>query len=758
MTDFFSPELLSRAELAHRLGINKSNLAVWQGRYTDFPSAASVDERGVQYYRHGDMVRWLDQRRIPRNALNTDEPYGSSYGRRLLRRTAALAVPAVAAVEERPDTPTGVNQLVDLLGRWGPPQRPSTDIVLAALCLVFVRICAPRAWAELMASSADKTWAEMRSELHEHLNTTARRHGIAADLSPLLKEMRPVRGSAPRDILRAVDRLGRRAAALLVQRYDEAATLGPHEYFTPPAVQCLMAGLVAHPAGDHTVVYDPCVRGGELLSAVADRLPPEHKVTVCGTGRQPPLLRVAALNLATTGRQVDLRLDAAGPEIGAGLAEFADAIVTNPPFTGFRSEFDASVQQERASDGAPADNGRYTWLLHSLRALRRGGTAAVLMPARAGLSGDRSERDLRHELLVQGAVRAVIALPEKLVRATDVGMSVWLLQYAEGTPTAVAFVDARNAGEPTPAGRRRLDRVTVDAIIDRLRKPEDLSTEEPSTVAAGCTAILVPASEISPEDYALDPSAYVRRSVEPPLHAFRTIVEAREQARAADRAVRSSTESVERIELESSSSSLRPRYRLGDLCEIQPGPSPGLVGKNRLDPRGIPIVVNKHLENRRIRLSDYQCLRGDLREPMQRFILDTGDILLVRTGAPKDPVLVTEANRGHVVGPNLVRLRVNRTEDLDPYYLLAFLSRPHITQWMRDNSSGSVVHSITAQRLAGLELELPEPEQQQDIASVLRAYEEQVAAYEDGLQAALAARLAVSEGLLDGSAAPPTKA
>jgi type I restriction enzyme M protein len=756
VTDFFSPELLSRAELAHRLGINKSNLAVWQGRYTDFPSAASVDERGVQYYRHADMVRWLDQRRIPRNALNADEPYGSSYGRRLLRRTAAFAVQTVAAVEERPDTPAGVDQLIDLLRRWWPPQRPSIDIVLAALCLVFVRICAPRPWAELMASSVDETWAETRSELLQHLNTTARRHGIAADLSPLLKEMRPERGSAHRDVLRAVDRLGRRAAALLVQRYDEVATLGPHDYFTPPAIQRLMAGLVAHPAGNHTVIYDPCVRGGELLSAVADRLPPEHKVTIRGTGRQPPLLRIAALNLATTGRSADLRLDAAGPEIRADLTEFADAVVTNPPFTGSRSEPEASIQQQRPSDAPPVSNGRYAWLLHSLRALRPGGTAAVLMPARAGLSGDHSERELRQELLEQGAVRAVVALPEKLVRPTDVGVSVWLLQYSKNEPGPVAFVDARNAGEPTREGRRRLNKATVDAIVDRLRKPEDLSTEEPTTLVQGCTAILAPASRISPNDFALDPSVYVQHSPEPPRNAFLTIEEARDQAFAADRAVRKMTDLVEGIELRPSSPTQRQRYRLGDLCEIQPGPSPGLVGKKQLHPRGIPIVVNKHLENGRIRLSDYQCLRDELREPMQRFILETGDILLVRTGAPKNPVMVTEANRGQVVGPNLVRLRVDEPKDLDPHYLLAFLSSPRLSQWMRNNSSGSVVHSIAAQTLARLELVLPDLTEQKAVGAALRVYDEQVAAYEDGLQAALQARAAVAEGLLNGSASLAT--
>ncbi|MEU1958455.1 N-6 DNA methylase [Nocardia sp. NPDC019304] len=751
----FATSLISRSELAELAGVNSATFKIWENRHPDFPGPVATDDRGRQYYDLARMLEWLDRRSIP-SGPREGEHEGFTYGMRVRRELAARQRRRLAEIEE-PDDPQKLSivvcDLLELLRRWGRGSSSSnTDRITAAMCMIFLRVCDPEAWEELKRlAQTPSTQPQVLTRLGRYLDAAVRRYGIAVNMSPILGALRPQPSVEVKRLFEIIQVLGPRAVAYLVQRYDAEAELGSTEYFTPPAVVDLMVGAVVDPTADSAILYDPHIRGGELLRSAAGRYQPGCLITAHGSSPKPDLLRLAGLSLATVGTAATLRAGTSAPWITDDSAvHLADAVITNPPFN-LKSEYgDDNISIAWPFGDPPPHNDNYAWLQHAISKLRPTGRAAVLMPARAGLSSNRSEREIRQRMVETGAVRAIIALPDKLFRGTDLAATIWVLQHPKGSATSIMFIDARLAGVAASGGRNRLPQEMVAIVVEQLDAADALPPGPTRTLTPNCHAMVVTPQGIRRAEYALDPSSY-RQSSERRHQGelFRMAKEARTAAHASAEVAERAAKRVDRIELRPWLPSEWQVRRLEDVCDIQPGPSPSHVRKEHRTAEGVPIILNKHLRDRRIVLDEFDCLRPDQMRQMDRFILHADDIVVIRTGAVGDPVIVTQEHAGSLLGPNLIRLRVRET-DLDPHYLLSYLSRPGILQWMAGRSSGSVVYSITAKTLGELEMTIPPIAEQQATGSALSAYDEQIVAYHHAFEAAKKARAAVAEGLIAG--------
>jgi len=116
---------------------------------------------------------------------------------------------------------------------------------------------------------------------------------------------------------------------------------------------------------------------------------------------------------------------------------------------------------------------------------------------------------------------------------------------------------------------------------------------------------------------------------------------------------------------------------------------------------------------------------------------------------------VRRGESGWLPHTNLLRLRVTDPGELDPAYLLAFLSLAAVRSRIRDRSVRSLTTSISTATFGDLEIPLPPLADQQRILSALQSLDEQTATIELRLNAARAARTAFARHLTDGTVILP---
>lgn len=124
---------------------------------------------------------------------------------------------------------------------------------------------------------------------------------------------------------------------------------------------------------------------------------------------------------------------------------------------------------------------------------------------------------------------------------------------------------------------------------------------------------------------------------------------------------------------------------------------------------------------------------------MNRYSLEPDDILAVRTGAPGRCALVTRTKPNLLYAASLVRLRPHRGQ-IDPRYLLYYLNLPVVVEWVRSNSIGTTVRSITTDLLRELPIILPALSEQRDIAERLELVQVQAEVHTEAAERSRALR------------------
>jgi type I restriction enzyme M protein len=468
----------------------------------------------------------------------------------------------------------------------------------------------------------------------------------------------------------------------------------------------MVALLESHNAPGGVTVYDPFARFGELAAGFIRGAANQAAVRVGIEHPHPAELRLGGMWVAAAGTRAELALTSSPPPGGA------DFVLANPPF------------------------GQHTepeWLQRCVASLAEGGRAAVLMPYGAGFDASARARDVRCELVMQGAVIAVIALPAQMFRGTSIGVCVWLLRRPTGVAVPVRLVDARKLGRSTDTPSlpvHVLDEVDTRAIIAMV---------EESELQPGVAVLAYP-DEIRARGFSLHPPEYQDRTLAPT---------------AADDAC---TELDALFEDFSSSPYTPgrdtgwPRHRLEAICDIRPGvPQSSLKrAMSRADTarETVPVIHPRHLRKGLVRPDD--APDADI-DTLEKHRLQAGDVLLVRTGAMGQTAIVRRDESGWLPHTNLLRLRVTETAEIHPAYLLAYLSQAAAQALIQDRSVRSVTTSLSAATLRDFEIPLPPLASQQRILRALQDLDEQAAAMERRLKGVRTARAAFARHLTEGT-------
>lgn len=108
-------------------------------------------------------------------------------------------------------------------------------------------------------------------------------------------------------------------------------------------------------------------------------------------------------------------------------------IMANPPFN-LKKWYDSSIENDvrwKDYQRPPESNANYAWILHMLSKLDAGKGRAGFLLANGALD-DEDTVEIRRQLIENDKIEAIIILPREMFYATDISVTLWLLNENKG--------------------------------------------------------------------------------------------------------------------------------------------------------------------------------------------------------------------------------------------------------------------------------------------------------------------------------------
>jgi type I restriction enzyme M protein len=754
--------LLSRLELAKLMRVHRATITTWAARHADFPQP--VISGDAEYYWLGDVARWGEMRPVPGSELSPGEASGCTYGQRLRRE--AVSIRIVRPSEAEADQETQQRLVDELLGPgWDAMRRGSgSDAGYTALlmCLVFLRCCACKEWRELdtiiRAESVNLQPEKLLRRIGDLGDEALRECGVVPGARYAIERLRPQSTRHIIEIIRRCGQLGTHAFIRLLDLFAADSRLGAADSYTPREVALLMARLVAADAVPELPIYDPYLRGGELLRAAREVRHPADRVPLHGDGPNPHTQPFVGMSIVLhDDRAVEIRRGSRTPWDVEKRKIAAGAVLLNPPFNMLVG---AALPDTAWPFGVPpADKSDFAWLQHAVTCLAPGARAAVLMPKHAGASSDQEQRNIRENMVEKGSVQAIVMLPGRLFPASSANVNLWVVGPAGGSPGRVLFIDATRMLNRSKTGPV-LASGAAEQIAALYREGHRLALGERRQLANGGRAITAGVDDIRSAGYSLDPAdylagetrAYPGVSPEPGTswvhESMGALSEQMTEAHRIDA-------EVERLMSAAQPRSLARSWAqvpLAAICELKAGPSFTRLGlKERTENGTVPVVMPRHLRDRRIATTEMDKVSEQTACKLDKFWLATGDILCIRSGAITEPAIAEEQHAGWLYGTNLIRLRIKHPSQVDASYLLGFLSLPEVQEWIRGQSTRTATSSISTESLGNLMVTCPPVEMQRQISAAFNTFDAHIAIHRQIIEGSAVTRAKLGGSLIEGT-------
>jgi type I restriction enzyme M protein len=225
------------------------------------------------------------------------------------------------------------------------------------------------------------------------------------------------------------------------------------QFYTPESIVKLLVEMLEPYNGR---IYDGCCGSGgmfvqseKFLQAHGGRL---DDIAVYGQESNPTTYRLAKMNLAIRGIDAKIELgDTFHDDKHKDLK--ADYIIANPPFN--ISDWGGEQLQDShlwKYGVPPTGNANYGWLQLFLNKLSPNGTAGIVLANGSMTSNSGGENEIRKNLITEGLVDCMVALPTQLFYNTQIPACLWFLarnrtnHKYRNRKGEILFIDARNIG------------------------------------------------------------------------------------------------------------------------------------------------------------------------------------------------------------------------------------------------------------------------------------------------------------------------
>ena len=313
---------------------------------------------------------------------------------------------------------------------------------------------------------------------------------------------------------------------LLVGKLATSAQSGQNgPALTPSHIIKLMVALVA-PAPDDTII-DPTVGTGSMLAAAAEYVRARQLgfstdaharddssgTPFTGIASNAPLNRIATTNLRLHGvgnfdvsNGDSLGEDSGGGNTGHGTFSL---VLTNSPFAGSR---DSVAAAKDLLTVVKTKKTELLFLVHSLRLLKDGGRAAVILPDSALFGTSKAHTDVRRLLVDDHKLDAVVRLPPGVFKPHSALSTSILLFHKAKTTDTVWFYDVRADGFSLDDNRVQNEADDLPDVLERwlsLRNTAGTQSAVNETARPRTAqSFFVPRSEIAEQGYDLTFNRY----------------------------------------------------------------------------------------------------------------------------------------------------------------------------------------------------------------------------------------------------------
>ena len=308
------------------------------------------------------------------------------------------------------------------------------------------------------------------------------------------------------------------------------------------------------------------------------------------------------------------------------------------------------------------------YVLKTLHHLQKDGTAVVLLSN--GATWNSLDNQIRRDLIKQKVIKAVISLPEKVIRGTNCPTTLLVLK--RNSPT-ISMIDASNIFVST----RRLN-VFEDYEIDKILSLIDTNTK---------TSKVVSIEDMQKEDFVLNPIRYTdNQNLKNTIPLKDLLI-----------APLTRGKNINAVNLDIASTAKNKNYNFLTLSDI----------------------CNGHIEENLTAIADINLNTN-------KYFVNNLDIVISKS-APFKTAVMDKSNllSKTIASDNMYILKLDTTK-IEPYYLKAFFESEEGQKELKKVSSGTTTHILTKEQLENLQIPMTSLAEQHKIANEYKQIENEI--------------------------------
>ncbi|AZI20442.1 class I SAM-dependent DNA methyltransferase [Chryseobacterium taklimakanense] len=285
------------------------------------------------------------------------------------------------------------------------------------------------------------------------------------------------------------------------------------QFYTPDSIVKLLVEMLEPYNGR---IYDGCCGSGGMF-VQSEKFLEAHggkigDIAVYGQESNPTTYKLAKMNLAIRGIDAKIELgDTFQNDRHKDLK--ADFIMANPPFN--ISDWGGEQLQDSHMwkyGVPPVGNANYAWLQLFVNKLKPTGTAGIVLANGSMTTTAGSEGEIRKQMITEGLVDCMVALPTQLFFNTQIPACLWFLarnrtnHKFRDRSGEILFIDARKIGHMTSRKNKAFNDADIAQIANAYHnwRNKDGNYED---IQGFCKSATL--AEVEANNFVLTPGRYV---------------------------------------------------------------------------------------------------------------------------------------------------------------------------------------------------------------------------------------------------------
>src|SRR5579862_3704368 len=298
------------------------------------------------------------------------------------------------------------------------------------------------------------------------------------------------------------------------------------QFYTPSSVVRLLVEMLEPYEGR---VFDPCCGSGGMF-VQSETFIKHHQdhykknngkklshnsadhISIYGQESNQTTWRLAKMNLAIRGiDSSNVKWNNEGSFLNDAHKDVkADFIIANPPFNDSNWSGELLQKDGRWKFGIPPiSNANFAWIQHFIYHLASNGKAAFVMHCGAASNKGQAESLIRKNIVDEGLIDCIVALPTQLFTNTTLPVHLWFLKRKlSGKRSEMLMIDAYNLGTMMESTLRELNEKDISLIANTYHNWQQKNGKYSDT-AGFCKSVSY--KDIEEKAFVIAPNRYIER-------------------------------------------------------------------------------------------------------------------------------------------------------------------------------------------------------------------------------------------------------